>query len=239
MNVFLVARRDLAAYLNSASGYIIVAALTFVLGLLFNALSYFAGPAYSHELLEAFFTYAFGTTLTTAVFLSMRSFAEEASQGTDVLLETAPIRPGEIVLGKYLAGLGMISIFLMLTLYMPFLILWNGKIAIGHLVVGYFGLLLVGSAGTAIGNFGSSLSKSQVVAVVLSGVMVTVMMILGEIGQFSDAPLDAIHYLDLFDTHFPAFQSGRLELSGVVFYLSTTAVFLWMTTQVLKGRRWQ
>ena len=55
MNVLLVARRDLAAYLNSPSGYIIVGALLFILGLLFNALSYFAGPAYSHELLEDFF----------------------------------------------------------------------------------------------------------------------------------------------------------------------------------------
>ena len=144
-----------------------------------------------------------------------------------------------MVLGKFLAGVGMVSIFVLLTLYMPLLILWNGKIAVGHLVVGYIGLLLVGATGTAIGNFGSALSQSQVVAAVLSGVMVTFMMILGEIGQFSEAPLDAIHYLDLFDTHFPAFQSGRLELSGVVFYLSTAALFLWLTTQVLKGRRWQ
>lgn len=239
MNVLLVARRDLASYLNSPSGYIIVGALLFILGLLFNALSYFAGPAYSHELLEAFFLYAFGTTLITSVLLSMRSFAEEKSQGTDVLLETSPVSEGEVVLGKFLAGFGMVSIFVLLTLYMPVLILWNGKIAIGHLVVGYIGLLLVGATGTAIGNFGSALSQSQVVAAVLSGVMVTLMMILGEIGQFSEAPLDAIHYLDLFDTHFPAFQSGRLELSGVVFYLSTAALFLWLTTQVLKGRRWQ
>ena len=239
MNVLLVARRDLAAYLNSPSGYIIVGALLFILGLLFNALSYFAGPAYSHELLEAFFLYAFGTTLITSVLLSMRSFAEEKSQGTDVLLETSPVSEGEVVLGKFLAGVGMVSIFVLLTLYMPLLILWNGKIAVGHLVVGYIGLLLVGATGTAIGNFGSALSQSQVVAAVLSGVMVTFMMILGEIGQFSEAPLDAIHYLDLFDTHFPAFQSGRLELSGVVFYLSTAALFLWLTTQVLKGRRWQ
>jgi ABC-2 type transport system permease protein len=239
VNVLLVARRDLSAYLNSPSGYIIVAALLFILGLLFNALSFFAGPAYSHELLEAFFLYGFGTTLIAAVLLSMRSFAEEKSQGTDVLLETAPITEGEVVLGKFLAGAGMVGIFVLLTLYMPLLILWNGKVALGHLAVGYLGLLLVGSTGTAIGNFGSALSRSQVVAAVLSGVLVTFMMILGEIGSFSEAPLDAIHYLDLFDAHFPAFQSGRLELSGVVFYLSMTGVFLWLTTQVLKGRRWQ
>ncbi|MBN2800982.1 MAG: ABC transporter permease subunit [Deltaproteobacteria bacterium] len=236
----LIAQRDISAYLHGITGYIILAAILFLDGVFFNAFALGSGPRYSHEVLEQFFYFSSGTTMIASILISMRAIAEEASTGTDVLLRTSPASEGQVVLGKYLASMAVLALLTLLTLYMPMMILVNGHVSLAHIATGYLGLMLLGSATTAIGVFGSSLFKSQMAAAILSGVMVVTLLLLWLVSQLVDPPFaDIFAAAALFDKHFSPFQEGRLLTSGLVYYASLTWGFLTLTTAVLHGRRWQ
>ncbi len=240
MNTLLIARRDLAAYLHGVSGYVIIAAVLFIDGLLFNAFALGQGAQYSHEVLENFFYFCSGTTMIASVLLTMRSFAEERASGTLLLLDTSPVNDWQVVMGKYFAAMAMLTVLTLLTLYLPALIFVNGKVSVGHIAVGYLGLLLLGSATTAIGLFASSLFRSQVAAAIVSGVTVALLLLCWLISDITDPPFaDVLAYAALYDKHFQPFQTGRLLTSGVVYYISVTFGFLLLSTRVLDGRRWR
>ena len=237
-NVMLIARRELAAYLRTMSGYIIIAVMLFSDGLLFNYAV--AGTAKrSSEILAEFFTWTSGITLVGSVFLSMRLIAEERQTGTISLLYSSPVHDLEIVLGKFFASLGFLFVFLAATLYMPALVAAYGKVSLGHIAAGYFGLALVGSAGLAIGTFGSSLTRSQVVAAVLSGVMVLALTTFWVLAKVADRPLtDVVNSLAWWG-HFDPFRTGLVHLKHVTYFVMVTFLALFAATRVLEARRWR
>lgn len=240
MNTFLIARRDLGSYLQGFSAYAIIAAVLFIDGLLFNVLALGDTAEYSHKILEQFFYNSAGTTMIAGVILSMRAVAEERNAGTDVLYRTSPVTDGQVIFGKYLAAMAVLSLITLLTAYIPMMIFVNGKVSYAHIAVGYLGLLGLGSATTAIGIFGSSLFKNQVVCGFLSGVIVVLLLTLWKAADVTEPPFaDVFAYGALFQKHYLPFMEGRLPVSSVVYYVSLTMVFLTMATQVLKGRRWQ
>lgn len=240
MNTLLIAKRDLGSYLHGLTGYIIVAAVLFIDGVLFNAVAMGGSAKYSHEVLEQFFYFSSGTTMIASVLITMRSIAEERQTGTDVLLFTSPLREWQIVVGKYLAAMGVLTLLTLLTLYMPLLIFVNGKVSWAHIGVGYLGLLALGSATAAIGIFGSSLFRNQLAAAIFSGVVVVTMLLFWMLSELTDPPFtDLLSYSALFDKHFIPFEKGRLVTTGLVYYASVTWAFLLLATRVLEGRRWQ
>src|SRR6185436_16278747 len=131
-SVMLIARRELAAYLKTMSGYLIIAGVLFVDGLLFNAFAMAGSGKRSSEVLADFFRISGGCTMFCAVLLSMRLIAEERQSGTLALLYSSPVRESEIVLGKFVSALAFLSVFLVATLYMPILLMVYGKISLGH-----------------------------------------------------------------------------------------------------------
>lgn len=240
MNVWLIAKRDFAAALHGIWGYAIVAAVLFVDGLMFNVFAMDQTAKFSHQVLEDFFYFTSGTTIIAAVLFTIRSFAEERQTGTESLLQTSPVSETETVLGKYLAVMGIMTLLTLLTVYMPALIFVNGKVSIAHIAVGYGGLLALASATSAVGLFGSSLVRSQVVAAILSGVMVVTLLISWLLSQLVDPPFtDVIANMALHDKHFLPFSEGTLGTTNLVYYASITYAFLMLTTRILKGRRWQ
>jgi ABC-2 type transport system permease protein len=240
MNVLLIARRDFAAALHGLWGYAIVAAVLFVDGLMFNVFAMERTAKFSHDVLEDFFYYTSGTIIIAAVLFTIRSFAEERQTGTEVLLQTSPVSETQIVLGKYLSVMGILGLLTLLTVYMPALIFVNGKVSVGQIAIGYLGLLSLASATAAVGMFGSSLVRSQVVAAIMSGVMVVTLLICWLLSQLTDPPFtDVIANLTLHDKHFLPFSEGRLTTTNLVYYASVTYGFLMLTTRIIRGRRWQ
>lgn len=239
-NALLVARRDLGSYLHGLTGYFIIAAVLFIDGLGFQLVGLGGSAKFSTEVLQQFFYFCSGTTMIAAVLLTMRAIAEERQMGTDTLLHTAPIGEGEVVLGKYLAAMGMLSLLTLLSVYMPALIFVNGKVSLQHVAVGYLGLLSLGSATASIGIFGSSLFRSQLAAAVFSGVLVVAFLLCWLLSDLTNPPFtDIVAYMAFFDKHFIPFQKGQLNTSGLAFYGSVTFVFLLLSTKILEGRRWQ
>ena len=238
--IVLIARRELAAYLKTWSGYVIIAVLLALDGLFFNAFAMGSGDKRSSEVLSQFFYYSSGFTMIGAVLLSMRLLAEERQTGTLTLLYSSPIRDIDIILGKFFSALAFLAIFLATTIYMPMMIMIHGKISWGHVFGGYLGLLLLGAASLAIGTFGSALARSQVLAAIISGCAVVALLISWLLGRVTERPFSEIFTnLALHGVHFQPFQSGIVHLRDVVYYLAVTYVFLFASTRVIEARRWR
>src|SRR5262245_6492632 len=215
----LIARRELGAYFRSMTGYVIAGLVLLVEGVLFNAFVLSAGEMYSAEVLANFFYISFGTTVIASVFISMRLVAEERQTGTLVLLTSSPVHDWEIVLGKYLSGLAFMAAVTIASVYIPALILVNGKISVGHLFAGYVGVLLVASATLAIGVFGSALARNQILAVIFSAIITVVLVLSHFLARVTDRPFkDVLMALALFARHFPPFQVGTIHIRDVVYY---------------------
>jgi ABC-2 type transport system permease protein len=240
--VLLVARRELGAYFRTWLGYIIIAAAILIDGILFNAygLSASNGEQLSAAVLHMFYFLTFGVAMFASVFIAMPLLAAERESGTLNLLYSSPISDGQIVVGKFLAALGFLAVLLACTLFMPLLIKVNGKVSLGHMAAGYLGLLLVGSAAIAVGTLGSALTRSQILSVIASAVMVATLVLSFWIGRATDRPLSQIFdNSSFYNVHFVGFQQGIIHLRDVVYYLAVTYVALFSATRVLEARRWR
>jgi ABC-2 type transport system permease protein len=235
----LIARREFFAYLRSPLGSAIIAACLLIDGILF----YFRAltpKLLSAEVLQEFIYSASGTTMIAGLVLSMRLLAEERQAGTLVLLNTAPIKDSQIVLGKYLSALTVLSLLTALTAYMPALVFFKGNVSIGHILVGYLGLFLLGSASIAIGLFGSAIARSQIVAMIVGAAILTPLVLLWAVARAVDPPLNRyLSALALHHDNFRPFMLGRLDFGAVVYYLVITYFFLLAATKVLEARRWR
>jgi gliding motility-associated transport system permease protein len=235
----LIARRELRAYFRSPLGSVVIASALLLDGILFYWRS-LSQRLLSGEALSEYFWWTSGVTITAALFLAMRLVAEERQTGTFTLLNTAPLREWEIIVGKYLSVFAMVLILTLLSVYMPLLLLVNGKVSFGHIVVGYLGQILIGGAAAAIGLFASTLTRSQLVAVVVGAAIVVVMLVFWVLAQAIDPPLNkflaaaALHH-----ANFRPFQFGILELGATAYYLSVSYLFLFGAVKILEARRWR
>lgn len=235
----LIAGRELRSYFRSPMGAIVLGAVLLIDGIYF----YWKGlteKLLSAQVLTEFFYVGSGTTMIAGIVLAMRLLAEERQTGTITLLNTSPIRDSEIVIGKFLAALGVMALMTLLTIYMPLLIFVNGKVSVGHIVVGYAGLLLLGSASLAIGIFASALARSQVVAAILGAVIIAPLILLWVVAKAVDPPLNTfLSALALHHENFRPFMNGILQLNGVIYYVMVTFFFLLAATKTLEARRWR
>jgi ABC-2 type transport system permease protein len=240
VKALLIARRELAGYLRTLSGYVIIAVIVALNGLFFNAFALGKAAERSATVLSNFFYYSSGFTIVASVFISMRLLAEERQAGTLSLLYSSPVRDRDIVLGKYLAGLAFLAVYLACTLHMPLLVAVNGKVSAGHIFAGYLGLLLLGSASLAVGTFGSALARNQIMAAIVTSVMLVGLILCWLLARITDQPLaDVFSALSLWNQHFPPFQKGLVHVRDVTYYLLVTYVGLFAATRVLEARRWR
>jgi ABC-2 type transport system permease protein len=237
-NIMLLARRELGAYIKSPMGFIIVAIVLCVDGLLFNVYAIGGSPKLSAEVLQLFFAFATFMTMVSGVLLSMRLLAEERQLGTLTLLLTSPIRDYEIVLGKFFSAVIFFGAMTLLTIYMPLLIFINGKVSLGHILAGYLGLLMLGMASIAVGLFASAISRNQLVAAVSGGAMVTALYLCYLGASIAEPPIrDLLAFISP-QKHL-TWQNGLINSRDVIYYLSMTYLFLLLSTHMLKARRWR
>ena len=238
--MLLIARRELGGYFRTMTGYIIAAIMLLADGIGFQLFGLGAGEMYSADVVSQFFWVLFGINAIGSIFISMRLIAEERTAGTLPLIVSSPIHDWELVVGKYLSALAFLAIVTLVTLYMPAMILVNGKVSFGHLAAGYLGVMLAGSAAIAIGTFGSALARSQVLAAIFTAIMLLVLVLAHLFARITDRPLkDMFMALALYARHFPPFQAGAIHLRDVVYYVALTYVALFAAVRVMEARRWK
>jgi ABC-2 type transport system permease protein len=183
-------------------------------------------------------------TLFVAPFLSMRLFAEERRNKTFELLMTTPIRPLEIVLGKYLGAVAIVVCTLGVTIVFPVILSVIGSSESGSalewrtVLLGYGAMLLWGATNMAIGMFISSLTESQMVAAFVSFAVALVWMLIKAIAPSADEPVRSILNYLAFDAQLQNLIKGVLDLKPIVFFSSVISLFLLLTHRSIEAQRW-
>ena len=158
--------------------------------------------------------------------------------GTLELLLTAPVRDSEVILGKFLGSLGILTAMLALTFYYPILLMLFGDPDMGPIATSYLGLFLLGGASLAVGLFASSLTSNQLVAAMVSGGIIFSLWFVGmAAGLLPEAMGDVISYLSLY-YHFSSFMRGVIDTRGIIYYLSITVLFLFLAIRSIESSRW-
>lgn len=242
-------RRELAAFFLSVTGYIIIAAVTFLVGATFVMLIRNLGTdPFSMPVTEVFFnSFLFWiiVILVTPV-ITMRLFALEKATGTFETLMTTPVGDLEVVLAKYTAAM-----LFYLVMWLPALVCLlivghfanqKGALDAGTLGGVYLGIFLSGGLFLSAGCFASSLSRSQVVAAVISLAAGVVLLILAFLAQVVPATNQwheqIVPYFNLFK-QMDDFTRGVVDTRTVVLYASLTLFFLFLTLRVVESRRWR
>jgi ABC-2 type transport system permease protein len=173
--------------------------------------------------------------------ITMKCWAEERRLGTMELLLTMPFSEWNLVLGKFTAAFAVLAVFLLLTVPFPLSILALGNFDGGIILGEYAGAVLLGASVTALGLFFSSVSRNQAGAFLGSAVVVLAVTLVDRINHILNLPrfmAEILNFLSL-SFHFESFSRGILDSRDLAFFILSTLLFLFLTTQVLLFRKWR
>ena len=236
MNTFHIAWKETKAYFGTPAAYIVGAMFLGLTGVFYVA---DVTSAFAEASVRGIVDWASFFIIFLAPLLTMRLLAEEQKLGTLELLLTSPVRDWEVVLGKYIASLLALTAILGVTLYYALLLYVFGDPDTLPVISGYIGLLLYGAAALAIGMLGSSLSGNQIVAAVVGIAILLMFSFVNQISNIVTGIAAEVFNGMSMNRHILDFSRGVIDTSSVVFFLSLTAVFLFLTIRSLETRRWR
>lgn len=229
-----VFKREFKSYFATPLGFIIIAVFTFFSGMFFSVI--FASGSPTVEMV----IYVLSTVALFAVpFITMRLISEDRRQKVDQVLLTAPVSVTGIVMGKFLAAFALYALGMASTLIYQLIVTFY--ISVNWLIYLYalVGILLYGGVLISIGMFVSSLTESPVVSAALTyGVFMGVQLLGGYASSANYSWLtkisEAISFIDRFD----GFVSGQLNVADIVYMLTVSALFIFLTVRSVEKRRW-
>ncbi len=258
-----IARKELKIYFTTPVAYVVIALFTALASVFFwSFLTHFM--VQSQLLLKAqrpdllahlnfndsvitplFVGYVQIVFLFVLPLLTMRLIAEERHSGTMELLLSSPIKPWQILGGKYLAALVLVVVMTFLCLTYPLLLQVFGRgvgevgpIDWGSVWVGLLGLLLVGATCAAVGLFTSSITESQMVAAITALMILLFFWVLRGIGASSEGLVSDVLLQLSIVTHIEPFARGLLSLSDLVYFIGFIIFFLFLSHRAIEGLRW-
>lgn len=234
-----IARKELRSSFNSPIAYIVIVFfLVFTSVWLFYISQFVAQDTAS---LRAYFAIMPLVFIGLVPALTMRSWAEETKLGTEEILLTLPYRESELVLGKFLGAYGLLLVMILLTVFVPITVAPLGNFERGEVIGEYLGIVLLGSAATAIGLFVSSVARNQISAFILSAVALLFLTLISEVNAVADLPVwlaSIINYVSL-QFHVQSFIRGVVDTRDLVYFVALTVVFLYLNTKMLVFRKWR
>lgn len=236
--MFAIAGRELGSYFKSFFTYVVLALFLLVVGAVFSLV---VSNTFTTDPRALFFDPMYLVLLLMTPLMTMRLIAEEKRTGTIELILTSPVRDWELVLGKFLGGMGFFSVGIFGTLFYPAVLQMFATPDLGVLLSGYLGVLLFAGAIVSIGLMASTLTSNQIVAAALTFALLIFLGfgLIEATGQlFGSEIARAMGYAALF-SHFNDFGKGILETSHVVYFLSLIGVALFIATRGLETRRWR
>ncbi len=250
MKIFwTLARRELASFFLSVAGYVIIAAVTLLTGLSFVVLMTNLGSDPSPmPVTEMFYrTYFFWLIVLLATpVITMRLFALEKATGTFETLMTTPVSDLQVVAAKFAAAIIFYTVMWLPMLACLFIVrhFTNQPGALDRGTIGgmYLGIFLVGCLFLSLGCFASSVTRSQMAAAMISFVLGVSLFSLGFLAEA--IPMTAqwqsqvLSYFGLFE-QMGDFARGVVDTRPVIFYVSATFFFLFLTLRAVESRRWR
>ncbi len=257
-SVFWIAKREFGSFFYSPIFYVVTTVFLVLYSFLFFAIlsefsqySMQAAPqaeaiqkaGYSINANEMVIVPSLGNMSIILLFIiplvTMRSFAEERKNKTFSLLLSSPVHLSEIVAGKFLACLGVVTFMILLSSYSILFIGMVGQPELGPIISGYLGVILMMGCYIAMGVFASSLTDNQIIAAVIGFGLALFMWVLELPAQNSDSGIGMILKEISLRSHLEPFLKGILDTKNIAYYLSFMAFILLITHQVLDSRRWR
>ena len=236
--------KEIAGFFTSWVAYIIMAAFMLVTGLFLWVFPESSILDYGYAGLNSFFNIAPYLFIFLVPAITMRAIAEEKKEGTFELLATRPLSDWDILFGKFLACLAIVLLTLLPTLIYYFSIhqlgITNGNIDTGAVIGSYIGLVLLTSAFTSIGLFTSSLSNNQIISFTIA----VFLCFFSFSGFDSISSIISLQQIGSFLTelginqHYQSVSRGVLDTRDLIYFLSFTALFLFLSKTILGARKW-
>lgn len=237
VNIPALTRRDASAIFLSPIAYVVTAFFLLLSGYFFWVIAINSQEASLRYVLDNIgMILVFVTPL-----LTMRLISEETRSGTIETLMTAPVTDFEVVFAKYLAAFVFLLVMIIPTVAYGFILctLAEPNPDLGQMVAGYTGLILMGGMFLSIGLFFSSVTTNQIIAAVAT--LIT-LMLLSVLTYMADAASgvwrDVLEYVGAMG-HLSSFQKGLIDTRDVVYFVSITVFFIFLTVRSLESRRWR
>lgn len=253
-NSWIIAKRDLGSFFNSPIFYVITTVFLIIYSYIFvNILSFFSmqsmqsgqfqqmGMALNinEMVIEPSFQNMAVVLLLIIPIVTMRSFAEEKKSKTFRLLLSSPVDLKEIIWGKFLACMIVITLMVLISSYSIGFLFMIGEPDIGPVLTGYLGILLTAGCYVSVGIFASSLTENQIVAAVITFGFSLFMWVIGWGSQAANSTTgQVLEYLSVIE-HMDRFLKGMIETSDLTYYLSFIIFGLFLCYRNLDSNRWR
>jgi ABC-2 type transport system permease protein len=229
-----IAKREFRGYFNSPAAYIVICLFLLMMGFFFWNPFFFVNRASVRGMYDLMGI----LLLPTAPALTMGLLAEEKRTGTIEILLTMPVKDTEVILGKYLAALGLLAVLLGLTLAYPISVSSLGHLDWGPVRAGYVAVLLQGGAMLALGVLASSWTDNQLIAFFTSGMICFTFWVVSRFLPFLPQGAASIVEWVSFDYHFQDLVRGVLDSRHILYFLTVIAFSLALAFRSLESRRW-
>lgn len=241
-NIWTIARREYYLYFATPIAYAVAFMLLLILGVIFYfnlqyALMQQYAPGVQIVLSPLVFLLLF---LSPAI--SMRLLADEQRMGTIELLLTAPVRDWELVVGKWLGGFLFVLTLVAVTWVYPLILnqLVDPGIDQGRLISSYLGLVLVTAAFVAVGVAVSSFFDNPIAAYFVTlGVLLVLWVITTAPQSTIGGGNELVTYLNFRNHYYNTFYEGIIDTRDIIYYLSLTALSLFLGSVSVETRRWR
>ena len=238
-SIWIIAKREIASYFDSLMAYIVIILFLLLTGFftwLWPSNIFYSGQAD----LGVFFFWVYFCLFLLIPAITMKTIAEERSSGTLEILSTKAITEWDIVIGKYLSVLIIITVAIACTLPYYFSVSKLGNVDHGSVVGGYIGILLYSSAFIALGVFASSLTNNQIIAFLLSfAFMALFSLVFWALGNFFRGTLGGIINFLSARTHYDSISRGLIDSRDVLYFVGLTFLGLLFSQAMLSKRNWR
>ncbi|MDP3063873.1 MAG: ABC transporter permease [Chloroflexota bacterium] len=236
-NTLIIAWKETRTYFTTPTAYIVALVFLALTGWFF--VRDILGASLPEASIRGFLTPTTFIMVLLAPVLTMRLLAEEQKLGTLELLLTSPVRDWEIVVGKFLSSFIFYLVALALTLYYVLLLYWFGKPDSGPILAGYLGMILYGAATLSVGLLASSFSGNQIVGAVVGFGILLILTVIDQAGTLVSGTAAIIVEQVSITFHFDDFTRGVIDVQSIIYYISVTVLFLFLTVRSLESRRWR
>ena len=235
--MFAIYKREMRAYFTSPVGYMFCAIFFAVSAFLFMLYNVQAGENASYPAYFSILLYLF---IIIIPLLTMKLISEERKMRTDQLITTAPVTLAGIVMGKYFAALTMFGgsfIVTSLIYYIPLSMYGIPNVAMYMGCV--IGVFLVGSAFISIGIFISSLTENQFISALGTIGAIIFLLLVSSLNNYINNEVIRNFLSGLSVTsRYADFANGIFRYDALFYFISLSAVFLFLTIRVFEKRRW-